>query len=443
MLKSKKELDEFLTEEITKKSFDKYVEPVVEIVYRDHKIPKGNIKDYLATRNPLQEADEITEFCILDGIIKATVDSKHTQAAFVERMEAYYTAIEKQKYKGWKFEDKIIKWPLKIPCFPVGDDEDQWIGVIDTQFIMLLRKAQLIRYNQNAQRVMKRIITRDKTEYVISINKKAVNEIEECYRERIFIPNTWTFNIPDDVEYNYRYSKDNKELVFSSLDCFDIIDGYHRFLAACTVFDEDDTFNLPIELRITRFSDEKARDFIRQEDHKTQMLKIDSESMDSHSPANFTVERLNTDSQSNLRGLIKRNGDIINYSALSSCLSKYLYKGEKIPKRQLILITSKIEEFYNRITNKELSLLEYEWPFVLILSTVLLMDYISITEDELSVKNYEKLNLNDIIRDLFNYIENNISRTKITPSTKLYHVDLVNIREFLDKKIDDPKYLTK
>ena len=394
--------------------------------------PKGTLNFY---KPDIFSDKNKTASTLLDAIIEVTGSDNNTtkQAEFLERMSAYYTEIEQNKYKLWKLTPKTIKWPIRIPCYPVG--EDQWIGVVDTELIMEFRKAQLIRYNQNAQRVMKRIVTKDRSEYVISINKKALGEIEACFKDRIFIPNTWTFNIPDDVEFDYKYDKDDKELVFNSIDCFDIIDGYHRFLAACRVYDDDNSFNLPIELRITRFSDEKARDFIRQEDHKTKMLKIDSESLDSHSPANFIVDRLNSNSQSNLNGIIKRNGDIINYSVLSSCLTKNYFKNEKPNKKELIQDYQFIEEFYNRLTDKDLTLLEKEWDYVYTLSTVLFLKYLTDNAKKIEKNVITKLDYNKIVHDLGMYYIETVPKQRQYASVSLSSERFDKLMKFLDYKI--------
>ena len=47
---------------------------------------------------------------------------------------------------------------------------------------MKLRAAQLIIYNENTQRVMKRIVHNGKEIYKIEINKSTVEDIEEAYK---------------------------------------------------------------------------------------------------------------------------------------------------------------------------------------------------------------------------------------------------------------------
>ena len=246
MLQSKSELDTYLTSIINRKNFDPIAEEVIDFVFKTHNIPKGILADYISGRRPMAEADEVLEYCLLEAIIE--VVPKNRKSTFNERMTSYYTAIEQKKYAKWKRKSNAIKWPITIPCFAINDD--QWIGHADMQFLMKLRAAQLIRYNENAQRVMKKKVSGNSEEYVIAINRKAIREIKEAYAEGVYIPNTITLNIPEDLDSSYKYDETTNELIINSLESFDITDGYHRYIAFGQVYDLDNSADYPIELRI-------------------------------------------------------------------------------------------------------------------------------------------------------------------------------------------------
>lgn len=371
MLLSKSELDTYLTSIINRKSFDPIAEEVIDFVYKTHNIPKGILADFTSGRRPMVEADEVLEYCLLEALIE--VAPKNKKSNFTERMTSYYTAIEQKKYAKWKRKSNAIKYPIVIPCFAINDD--QWIGYADMKFLMQLRAAQLIRYNENAQRVMKRKVSGNSEEYVIAINRKAIREIKEAYEEGTYIPNTITLNIPEDLDSSYKYDEATNELIINSLESFDITDGYHRYIAACELYDDNNEFNTPIELRITRFSDEKARGFIYQEDQKTKMTKIESESMNVNSPANIITERLNSSSTSNFKGLIKRNGGIIDFATLSMCISNYLIGKQKIGRPELIALYKEIEEFLNKLSDNDTKLITTPWDANFIRSTILVLAY--------------------------------------------------------------------
>ena len=391
MLLSKSELDTYLTSIINRKSFDPIAEEVIDFVYKSHNIPKGILADFTSGRRPMVEADEVLEYCLLEALIE--VAPKNKKSNFTERMASYYTAIEQKKYAKWKRKSNAIKYPIVIPCFAINDD--QWIGYADMKFLMQLRAAQLIRYNENAQRVMKRKVSGNSEEYVIAINRKAIREIKEAYEEGTYIPNTITLNIPEDLDTSYKYDEATNELIINSLESFDITDGYHRYIAACELYDDNNEFNTPIELRITRFSDEKARGFIYQEDQKTKMTKIESESMNVNSPANIITERLNSSSTSNFKGLIKRNGGIIDFATLSMCISNYLIGKQKIERPELITLYKEIEEFLNRLSDNDMELITKQWHPSYIRATAFVLSYI--IKNKVTTKN---IDLNKIVKTI-------------------------------------------
>ena len=424
MLKSKQEVDSFLTQTINDRSFDKIANDVAIYMNKKHNIPTGIAMDYITTRHPMQESDEFFEYCMLEAIIETTKGSQ--QKLFEDRMLAYYSKIEQQNYKKKKLPTKDLKFPIKIPCFKVADD--QWIGVTDIQFIMLLRQSQLIRYNENAQRVMKRIIRKDNSvEYTISINWGAVKEIEDCYKENRFIPNTWTFNIPFEVDAEYDFDEARDLLIFNRLQCLDIIDGYHRYLAACRVYDENPDFNLPIELRITSFSEDRARDFIAQEDHKTKMLKIDAMSMDKNTPGNFVVDQLNKVNL-NMEGKINRNNGILNYSQLASCFTRYYFDNKtKIPRSEYADKIRFISAYYDKLIIMNPSIMNEPWSFEMMLASVILYKY---TETNDVSKN---VSLYDIWQSLTKWIAENIPKKELTGTVPLKKSEVSLIYSELDK----------
>jgi hypothetical protein len=82
-----------------------------------------------------------------------------------------------------------------------------------------------------------------------------------------------------------------------------------------------------MELRIVNFTEDKAKQFIWQEDQKTQMRKIDSKSMNMNSSANIVVTRLNENVRCNLKGLISRNEGTIPFGELAELVDYFYFKG--------------------------------------------------------------------------------------------------------------------
>lgn len=97
------------------------------------------------------------------------------------KLRLYFTEKEISMYSEARIDDvEKVKFPIIIPCLQVTPD--QWIGASDVQFIMKLRDSQMIHYNPDAQRVMKRVSRGDKESFVISINKMRRNRLRRVLR---------------------------------------------------------------------------------------------------------------------------------------------------------------------------------------------------------------------------------------------------------------------
>ena len=334
---------------------------VMDYCFKTYQIPRSLIMDIFTFRKSVEELTEFELFSIVDGIDYYYNTVKKEVTNYVKK---YFTTDEIKVLAKEKYQSNELQFPLKISCIEIN--HNQWIGGADVQFLMRLKKAGLIRYNENAQRTLRRKIINGEETYRITLNKTAVNSIKKRFDENIFVPNTITLNIPDD-EYDFMYDAKNKELVITSLDHFDIPDGYHRYVAMGQKYSLDPSWNWPIELRIVKFSDAQIRDFIYQEDQKTKMKRLDSSSMNMVAPENVCLEKLNTDIMFNLKGEISRNKGNLNFSELADIV-RYLYflpstlKGININKRIAEIEKSLLTDI-NDLTNIDDSLLTHRFTF--------------------------------------------------------------------------------
>lgn len=313
MLKDKSELESFLEKKCENIVFDtELCTKIREYMYEKYNISTGTTMDMIA-RSILSSQTEFVLFCLVDGIDFAK--STNCKADF-------FTDIEIKEYSNKKLDNKGIKFPIRIKCIQVSND--QWIGATDTNFFMKLRKAQLVKYNVNAQRVMKRIIKGESILFKLVPNKIAIKSIRALMQKGMYIPTTITLNIPYDSDASFYYDENEMELVVKNIEAFDISDGYHRFLAMCEESDKDNKFNYPMEIRIINFTDEKTRQFIFQEDQKTKMTKGNSNAMNTNRPSNNVVDKLNEMSTFEFKGQIGINDGTINYAALSDVI-EYFY----------------------------------------------------------------------------------------------------------------------
>ena len=344
MLKSRVELEEYLYGNTMRflENKDKAQE-LREYLYNQYDISMGRTMDFLSHRAPLANDSDFLLYCFTDGIDKITKGNK---------VQEYFTPIEINHYSKSKvFKEDELKFPLRIPCFQVADD--QWIGAADIGFFIKLRNNQKIIYNENTQRALRRVVRGDTEIFTISVNKAVVNSIKESMNKGSYIPNTITLNIPEDSISEFYYNKEESCLVFNSLDKFDITDGYHRYIAMCGLKDTDNNFNYPMEIRITNFAENKAKHFIFQEDLKTKMKRVDSHALSIDNKATTVVERLNLDSLCNYQGEINRNKYLINSSELSSIIEYFYFKTYKRQTNNAAIaeIVKEVRDILNTFSN--------------------------------------------------------------------------------------------
>ena len=360
MLKAKVDLEKYLEKQVLKfVTSSETINNICEYAEKQYGIPKGFTSDFITMRVSFMEANEFILFCILDSIEKITKEANDIRN---DKLKEYFTENEIKTYSISKYNIEKIKFPLRFKAVQIADDH--WISKIDFKTLMKLRAAQLINYNEETQRTMERIVRGNTEIYRIKVDKSAVYAIENSYKDGTYIPTPLTFNIPEDTEADYYYDEDKMELVIRKLDHFDINDGYHRYVAACKACDSDKNFNFTMELRIVGFPEYKAQHFIYQEDQKTKMPKIDSDTYNQNNLANQIVERLNQDPRCNLKGLIKRNNGIINYADLAGLINYYYISREKEKGNQLLIsVKNELVANFNELTEYDSSFLIKRYQF--------------------------------------------------------------------------------
>ena len=274
--------------------YKKILNDINDIVDRKHKIPTGISNDYISLKkSPIDEPEEIL-YCIMEAI--DTVTSKGTDKLITK----YFKEDEIKTYKKYKYEPNKIKFPISFEAIQV--DNSQWIGKITVQQIMNL--SPLIIYNENTQRNLKRETLGETEIYSIFLNRNALNEITKSYQNGSYIPNTITLNIPEDADFIY----EDGQLTFKKIESLDILDGYHRYVAMINLYSTDNNFDYPMEIRWVNFNEDKARQFIWQEDQKTKMTKLESNAFNQNNPSNQLINMLNQ--VTTLKNIVDRNGNI-------------------------------------------------------------------------------------------------------------------------------------
>ena len=332
--------------------------------FAEYNIPMDITADILVGRRDVKEFPPK----ILFGIINTISQSK---------IQEYFTPEEIRILSGVELEIKEAKLPYIFENV-VQITDDQWVGSIDVKALMDLRDRQMINYKENSQRVMQHLISGGIETLRIFVNKTAVKLIANLMKSGRYIPDDITLNIPDgdpDGESEFKYDEKRHRLMVTKLpnSKFDILDGYHRYLGMSQVYNEDNNFNYPMEIRITNFQLSKAQQFVFQKDQKTKMKKVESDSYDQYSVANRIVSLINGDSACYLHGQIGRAGEIISSVDMAILLKKLIIPDNIKPENEgKYIITEKqnLVKQFNSLIDQRPQLISINWETIMLYSAL-------------------------------------------------------------------------
>lgn len=337
---------------MNRRQLDEWSEQLVS----KYNMPVSKATDLLTLRSDIVYENDFTLYCVANVV--ASVD-----------LEKYYTKEERMSYAHMKFKSTKKTLPLTFKLVKVADD--QWIGSTTAKQLMELRDAQLINYNENMQRTMRHIMNGDIEYYRIMLNKHSVKSIEGLYDNNTYVPNTITLNVnPDTVTYSY--DENTSEFTISKMEHFDIIDGYHRYIAISDLSNLNEDFDYPMELRITMFSESKAQQMIWQEDQKTKMRKIESDSLNQNNFANQVINFINSDGNHLLHGKISRNRAVVNSAYLGNII-QYLYAPKVRRASDAITVRAEIANGLNNYISANPTELDSSWSFEKTLAIIALI----------------------------------------------------------------------
>lgn len=361
---SKESLASYLTSQFEKNILDKkQLRAIADYIVNDGNLPVIEVMDALTLRRNAEDYPDRMLYWLTKGVDPKALDK-------------YFSQKEIQEYETTKFEKETIKFPIKWDMIEVVEGS-QWIGKITLKELMRLRNGQLISYNERTQRTLRHVEkNKDFGYYQIFLNRKAVNEITEAFYENRYIPNTITLNLPQDAEFTY---KDGK-LIIKHTDRFDILDGYHRYIAMSNLYNRNDWFDYPMELRVVCFSEENARQFIWQEDQKTKMKKMDSDSFNQNSPAIQVINLINQESF--YRNVIGRNEAIIDQGLAANLIELiYFNTRKRITRGEILQVEKNIVSHFNAMLAFDPTIFDKPWDYEFTVITFALFDYLTVNKD--------------------------------------------------------------
>lgn len=306
--KSKQDLDRYVEKLVSTITTRKSRRELYDHLKRKFDMPESVAADIVTLKKDLAEFTPFELFTVVYCIKKETLGK-------------FFTEAEIQQLAETKMTVPKIKLPLQLQMLKVADN--QWIGATDMAFIMKLREAQMLNYDENEQRALQ-IIKRGEVEIRKPfVSRKAVEEIRETMENGTYIPDAITLNMTDNAEYEYDNSSYTLTIHSLPRDMFNLIDGYHRTLAMSEIHQFNSEFNLPMELRIVSFTRSEAEAFVFQQDQKTLMKKVVSDSYDPNTITNRIIVRINKSPEFLLQNEINRNGGKIDQARLAKLIAHY------------------------------------------------------------------------------------------------------------------------
>lgn len=387
MLQPREKLDSYIFDECVKISVDRSQrDHVYNELNKKYNIPYDLSSDIVTARKDYMELSNFVMFCVLSVINE-------------KQVKRFFTNEEIKYFSSAKYEIKTVKFPLKIPDM-TEITHDQWIGKITARQLKEFAEAGLINYNPNAQRVLSKVVKGENVVWKISINRTAVSDIQSSLERNTYISDTITLNIPEESDFDYS----DRIITIKEMKSFDMTDGYHRYLAIMRACYAHDDFDYPMELRITNFPDQKAQQFIYQQDQKTKMTKVDSDSFSQDKVSNLIVQRLNEDHGFDLHGMICRNQGTIPMGELSSMIDRFYVKEKSYKNERLFIVQSvkDIKQKSSYLFAEYQYLLEKEWSSREILIYAYSLSRCDKPEDMVDIYSDAMRKVNDINDTVFN-----------------------------------------
>ncbi len=324
-------------------------------IYNKHALDMPLMLKHLL-HNTINHADDFELYALTEEIANS-------------HLKDFFTPEEIKVYSKMKREKEVVEFPIIIkPAIKIS--EDQYIFSGNAKWLFNLREHQLLNYNVATQRATTHVVKKGEDIWQITVYEEAVKKIKESMEQGHYVPTTITLNIPEFDRENeepndFYYDEKNLSLVINRIDAFDILDGYHRYLALCRAVDNNPDFDYPMEVRIVHFPEYKAKSFIYQEDQKTKMRKIDSNSMDMYKDANYVTDRLNASITFDLQDEISRSSGLISFGEFAEIVDYLYFKKNKsqITAKERILIQKALEEGFNGLTYYDTDYLEHKYSF--------------------------------------------------------------------------------
>lgn len=299
-------LNDINTNSVAKKGFIKTI--------KDKGFTTGEAKSMLSGNNPLiQMTDELIYLLVIacnENTTDASIKYKLDPTKILTEKEIDIVKNIKVKRKS----DSIFPITFENVNF---DMEDDYSTVLTIERLSELFDNRVIKYNTATQRPLISKWYQGEEVKDVFVNAKNRKAIEKNIESGKQVPNYITLNILENGLESFEYNSDKRTLTITQGE-IDLLDGFHRTLAARNVFQKNPSIQFAFKIRIVHWDVSKAKAFIHQETLGTQLDPLARKTYDVYNDVNKVVNKLNESPKSFLRNKIAK--DVSNYNSSDSII---------------------------------------------------------------------------------------------------------------------------
>ncbi|MED3550171.1 DNA sulfur modification protein DndB [Cytobacillus praedii] len=271
-------------------------------------------------------------------------------------VEEFFTPYEiktAKQYSGKLYIEDEIKFPIKFEAPVIEYAHNVWTMKIHIKLLVSLFRARLLNWNPASQReaTYKRVngeIVEEATVYMENViamkNLIKINKLE--ITQVIFNASVGT---ADNGEEEVSYNKDEFNLMVNKGTKLDVVDGYHRILAADLAYSENPEVEMYFDLKILNMTVDRAAEYLAQISKGERISETKRKSMSRESEAILVIDELKSRSElknriSQKEGLTPSRKELVTYNTLLSAIEKF-FKIES--KRQMYDVSDYLIEFFD------------------------------------------------------------------------------------------------
>jgi hypothetical protein len=298
------------------------------------------------------------------------------------------------------------------------DADEDYSTIFQLSKIVEFFDNRIFKYNSETQRPLLSKIYGGHEIKEIDLNENNVKAIKNNIVEGKQIPDEITLNVLQTGEEDVHYDGKRRIFTLHSGD-LDVIDGWHRLVAARKAYYEDPSVNFYLKVRIVHWDIDRAKAFIYQKSLGSQLDPFAKKVYDVYNPINQIINKINTNPKSNLKGKIgsdKTDNDKIKFDIFYDTLNILF---DVKTNGEVVSVSNYIKDGFNLITDNDESLLDKKQNDILLITHMVILS-----------KCYKTPNWQDKVVEAVDSIDG-----------ELYNIPYKSINKVLIKKIED--YLEK